>query len=364
MKVVFDHQIFCSQVYGGISRYFCEIGSHLSGLDEIELSVVCPISINKHLYEAKGLRLVGKHIRKLPRSVLAMRMLNNAIAPAYIHSRRKTNIYHETYYSCLDLAPRGASVVITIHDMIHEKFPHLFSASDLTRHKKLAALERAQRIICVSESTKNDLLSIHDIDESIISVIPHGVDYEVFGKRTSTAPRLRQLLYVGARNGYKNFEALLHSFSRSLLPSEGFQLVCFGGGVFTKREEFLISEFGVSGKVKYRAGNDSALAGLFLQSSAFVYPSLYEGFGIPILEAMASGCPVICSNSSSLPEVAGNAAELFDPRSQESIQSSMEAVALSASRSAELSSLGLAQVRRFSWAQSAALTLNAYRSAI
>ena len=112
----------------------------------------------------------------------------------------------------------------------------------------------------------------------------------------------------------------------------------------------------------HRAGNDQVLASLYRNAAAFVYPSLYEGFGIPPLEAMAMGCPVISSNTSSLPEVVGDAGEYFDPLSEESMMAAMERVTQSSSRSGELVELGRQQYRKFSWEKCAQETMMVYRS--
>ena len=364
MKVLYDHQIFCSQVYGGISRYFLEIASEISLKNDIDVTVLAPLSVNQHLHQKNNIKLIGKTVKKIPFSGILMRALNDTLAPLHFSTRRGVNIYHETYYTDFDIAPRGAARVITVHDMIHEKFPHFFPRHDKTASRKYAAITRADRVICVSENTRRDLLEFHDVDPSIVSVIPHGISAQLQSSVYQRGfPRKKQLLYVGARAGYKNFRNLLQAFSLSRLPAEGFKIVCFGGGAFVQEERLLIEELHLNDRIEYRFGDDATLSELFRESAAFVYPSLYEGFGIPLLEAMSCNCPVICSSTSAFPEVAGDAAEYFDPANVDSIRLALEQVFDSTSRPMEMTSRGAVRAREYTWATSAHLTLKVYQSA-
>lgn len=359
MKVLYDHQIFAAQVHGGISRYFCEIGTRVSNIPDIDANVLCPLYVNNYLRAQHSLKVWGRHVQQIPSSVLAMRLANAAMAPIFRQLRKGTQIYHETYFSRFDLAPHGAARVVTVHDMIHEKFPRYFPLLDRTRGAKQTALRRADHIICVSENTRRDLLETLDLDERKISVVPHGSS--LHWREPGQTQRKPQLLYVGARSYYKNFTSLVRAFGLSRLPRDGFSLVCFGGGSFTTAERTLFAELGLQKSVTHRNGDDSVLMQLFRESTALVYPSLYEGFGIPPLEAMSCGCPVACSNSSSLPEVVGQAAELFDPRDIDAIILAVESVALSPTRGTELIAAGYDQASRFSWDLSAASTCSIYR---
>lgn len=360
MKVLYDHQIFAAQAYGGVSRYFCEIGSRIAAMPGIEASVLCPLYASNYLRKQSGLKVWGRPVRRLPHSTLAMRAVNAAIAPFYRQARKGTQVYHETYFSRFDLAPRGAARVVTVHDMIHEKFPRDFPWLDRTRGAKQAALRRADHVICVSENTRRDLFEMLDVDPGRVSVVPHGSSLQ-WREPTPPTQRRSQLLYVGARGHYKNFASLVRAFGLSRLPREGFSLACFGGGPFSPAEHSMLSDCGVRQCVTQRGGDDTVLLQLFMESTALVYPSLYEGFGIPPLEAMSCGCPVACSNTSSLPEVVGSAAESFDPHDIDAIRTAIEAIAFSSTRSAELIAAGYRQASRFSWNRSAEATFQAYR---
>ncbi len=122
------------------------------------------------------------------------------------------------------------------------------------------------------------------------------------------------LLYVGSRSGHKNFKGLLDAYSASPWLRKNFFLLCFGGGPFSAAEQAALAASASLERVRYLGGSDAVLAACYAHAALFVCPSFYEGFGIPLLEAMSLDCPVACSNSSSLPEVAGDAARLFDPR--------------------------------------------------
>ena len=124
----------------------------------------------------------------------------------------------------------------------------------------------------------------------------------------------------------------------------------------------MVDKLGLQNHIRQVTGGDDVLFQLLQQSAALVYPSLYEGFGIPLLEAMSCGCPVACSNTSSLPEIAQDAAVFFDPTDAGSIRDAIESIVFSPTRSAELAARGLRRSLDFSWGRSAAATLDAYRT--
>ena len=132
------------------------------------------------------------------------------------------------------------------------------------------------------------------------------------------------LLYVGYRNGYKNFKRFIKAFASSDLLKNRFALVAFGGGPFSNEEKESFSELEIGTQIRHLDGTDLHLAHCYAHATALIYPSLYEGFGLPILEAMTANCPVICSHHGSLTEVAGEAAAYFDGSSIEDIKHAME----------------------------------------
>jgi glycosyltransferase involved in cell wall biosynthesis len=171
------------------------------------------------------------------------------------------------------------------------------------------------------------------------------------------------LLYVGLRGGYKNFEGLLRAVAASPMLRADYDVIAFGGGSFRSSETAMISQLGFGdGRVLQMGGGDSLLGELYAHADAFVYPSAYEGFGFPPLEAMTQGCPVVASNTSSMPEVIGDAGEFFDPGSVEDIRRAIEAVVYSRDRGQELVRLGYARIKMFSWEKCASETMAVYRS--
>jgi glycosyltransferase involved in cell wall biosynthesis len=169
------------------------------------------------------------------------------------------------------------------------------------------------------------------------------------------------LLYVGQRSGYKNFDQLLAAYAASPALHKNYDLIAFGGGVWTAAERKSIEELFLYGKVKQLQGGDGTLADLYANAAVFVYPSLYEGFGIPPLEAMSFGCPVACSQTSSIPEIVGDASIFFDPNSSESISRALETIVTDQVLARDLVARGRIQIQLFSWDRCAQETLEVYR---
>ena len=217
--------------------------------------------------------------------------------------------------------------------MIHEIFPREFLKSDKTIFLKKKAIDRADHIICISENTKSDLINIYSINEQKISVVHNGFTHGDSIKKVNLNEfyfsKKPYFLYVGERNGYKNFNFLLEAFNKSEKLKKTMNLVCFGGAPFSQSEINQIYNLGFNkNQIMHFSGSDSLLKSFYHTSyaSALIFPSLYEGFGIPPFEAMSNKCPVIANNTSCLPEVIGNAGEFFESHSHESLIYSMEEI--------------------------------------
>jgi glycosyltransferase involved in cell wall biosynthesis len=367
MKVAFDHQVFLLQEYGGISRYLCNLAAGLNSTPGVSAKVFAPIHRNRNLLEVPHVPVSGFYMPKIPGKAFRIVGRMSEIGARIGLGRYKPDILHETYYSTRSVRPKSCAVVLTVYDMIQEKFAREFRNAEQTSDPKRIAVERADHVICISESTRRDLVELFNVPEEKTSVVYLSAD-DVFASETPLPSGQNPggnrpfLLYVGARGGYKNFDGLIRAFARSERLSSEFSVVCFGGGAFSIREKQMMADLGLSDRhVLQIGGNDQTLAGLYAAASAFVYPSKYEGFGIPPLEAMSARCPVLTSNTSSLPEVVGNAGEYFDPDSDESIAAAIENVVLSPSRTAELIRLGNEQRRRFSWDRCVEETIQIYR---
>jgi glycosyltransferase involved in cell wall biosynthesis len=291
----------------------------------------------------------------------------NSIARRHPVANYNPGILHETYYSKRSVPLRDNQArVVTIHDMIHERFPQYYPASDKNSEIKRLAIERADHVICVSENTRRDLLDIVNVNSEKVSVVHHGFDTQL-SNGTSSKLLIDEpyLLYVGIRGGYKNFQRLLEGYASSRMLHENYRLVCFGGRDFNQSETQRFQKLKLpEDRLVRMGGSDSVLMNLYAHAAAFVYPSLYEGFGIPPLEAMAHGCPVVCSSGSSISEVVGDAGEFFDPSDSAAIANAIEEVVGSDSRTAELVDLGWQRLKRFTWGQCVKDTHDVYSTLV
>lgn len=366
MNVLYDDQIFRLQKYGGISRYFFELSNRLHEMDDASVEIAAPLYINRYFSSDAALRPAGVHLRDMRGAARITRVVNALTMPFMAKWRNGVDIFHETYYSMSDYCPRTAIRIITVYDMIHEKFPKYFYGIEKSCSVKAHAIARADHVICISKNTQRDLVDLLGVPVEKTSVVYLGYSLSGAGSATDQdALGEPYLLYVGMRGGYKNFEGLLRAYSQSSLLKSEFSIRCFGGGSLTPDEKSLIAALGISSdRVTQTGGGDTLLAGLYESAAAFIYPSLYEGFGIPPLEAMAYGCPVVCSNSSSMPEVVGNAAELFEPSNLEEMRAAIERVVSSSDRGAELVKRGQERIRMFSWQKCAHDTLSIYKNAL
>ena len=361
MKIAFDHQIFCSQYYGGISRYFVSTALEMQDRGH-DLRVFAPFYINNYLSKFPNQAVKGRYFKKYPpRTSCIFSPLNPYLSRRQI-GKWQPDVVHETYFSKTRMAPVGVPTVLTVYDMIHERFPNTLSADDKTTELKRLAVERADHVICISDSTRNDLIELFNVRPEKTSTVYLASDtlpaLDLGESKNDVRP---YLLYVGMRSGHKNFIGLMNAFATSSKLKADFDVVAFGGGVFSEAERQMITDHGfLADQVRHVKGDDNVLGGLYATAAALVYPSLYEGFGLPPLEAMAQGCPVISSNTSSMPEIIGDAGELFPPTDLGAMAEAIEAVVYSESRRAELIRKGYERLKEFSWQKCADQTLAIY----
>ena len=364
-RIVYDYQTFGLQRHGGISRYFCELAARVHQSAGLSAHVVAPLHINDYLDTCEVPRTA---IRLSPPIALPGRLqrgINKLVSP-FLVRQQGPSLIHRTYYSPFN-AMRAVPTVVTVFDMIHELYATEFAPSDRTSLHKRQCVERAQHVVCISHSTAADLMRLFSVARERISVTHLGYS-SVFDARpeimgTVADPSTRPyLLYVGQRRGYKGFDDALKAYAGSPRLRADFDFVVFGGSSFSAGELSLIRSLSMrDGAVRHLQGDDVALAATYRAARAFVYPSRYEGFGIPPLEAMASGCPVICAGVSSLPEVVGDAAQCFDPNEPDSLLAAMELVCFDETRRLDLVQRGFERVRSFSWDQCARETASIYR---
>lgn len=372
MKILLDPQIFNNQKFGGISRYYTEIFDVLTNDRQIQIEV--PILFTKNIYFNESSMINNKQKR--------YRFLLNLIVKAGISIRKKTrrinynktlkslkkqdfDLFIPTYYDPYFLDYIGSKpFVLTVYDMIHELFPENISEDSLLVKNKLLLMQEAAKIIAVSNNTKKDILKIYPhIKESKIEVVYHGNSIVVNENVKIDLPS-RYILFVGMRSGYKNFNFLLHSIKELLKEDSTLFLLCAGGYKFKDEERKLILNLGLEKQVIQRFFNEKELGVFYNKALCFVFPSMYEGFGIPVLESMACGCPIVLGNHSSFPEVAGEAGVYFDLNNSQDLKNKVESLVVNESLRKEFSLKGLEQVKKFNWENAAQECLKVYHEAV
>ena len=362
MKILFDYQVFHAQRFGGISRYFVELLRELSERPDCTITVLAGLHRNELLAtlpRRPGLRIIGW---RLPRWLPGRRIYGaiNRCVFALAAPLLQPDLYHATYYNVL--APRlRARRVFTVYDMIHELHPGPEAARDPTPRRKQRAVQRADLLLCISQNTREDLVRLLRVSAEKTTVTPlaGSLQARARAERPHPAP---YLLYVGDRAGYKNADLLLRTFAAQPELQRHLQLVFFGGPPFTAAEHQRITSLGLAGLTHRVTGTDTDLATWYTHAFALVYPSLYEGFGIPPLEAMQYGCPVLASDRSSLPEVVGTAGRLFQPDAESSLADALRGLLEHPEERAACVRNGYQQHRKFTWKECADRTLAAYGS--
>jgi glycosyltransferase involved in cell wall biosynthesis len=366
MRIAYDPQIFAMQAYGGISRYVYELAVRVAGLPDTDVALLAFLHVNAYLPRAPRGLVVGRRLRGLPQwTRRALVAANRVLARAWL-ARHEVDLLHESYYAEGSIGRDGLPVVVTVHDMIHEKFPHYAPRTARIARLKRAAIRRADHLICVSEHTRRDLMELHGVEPARASVVPHGFALQLARAPDAARPCAEPyVLFVGQRGGYKDFDTLLRAYAAAPALQRGFLLVSFGDAPFSARERALMRELGIpEERVRHAAGDDDRLAAYYRHAALFVYPSRYEGFGFPPLEAMAFDCPVVCSDAASLPEVVGDAAVMFEAGDAAALRSAMTRVLESPETAAALRQKGRARIARFSWDACARQTRAIYASVL
>ncbi|MDQ3047222.1 MAG: glycosyltransferase family 4 protein [Bacteroidota bacterium] len=359
MNIIVNYEIFALQKYGGISRYYIELANAIKKSAH-SVKVLAPVHINKYLPAQSNDMVSTAKVPFLYRNFIYdfSDQQNRKQTQNYLESM-KVDILHLTYYTSAPFPLTTAKKVITIHDMIYELFPMGLPEIDHVVQCKKKYIADADLIIAVSENTKKDLVEMYPAAEGKTTVVLHGINTTVYDHAIAYSASEPYLLYVGSRNGYKNFQLLIEIYKQSPALHEKYRLICFGGDEFNSSEIEIIGNF--RDRVQHLNGDDAILASVYKGAHLFVYPSSYEGFGMPVLEAMAAGCPVVCANSSSLPEVAGDAAFYFPP----DVPEQMKMVLIDACENAELRKSmvqkGLKRVKEFTWDICAQKTIEAYQ---
>jgi glycosyltransferase involved in cell wall biosynthesis len=369
MRIAYDSNIFTMQKYGGVSRYMVRLGEELCALGN-EVEVFGLLHKNRYIADSVSLKTRMRYINEFPtRTRRLTHHVGDLVATRQLMKWRP-DIIHESFCHNRSIGSSMTPRVCTIHDLIYYKFPEFRGKLNRIPEYQQKTIDRSDAVICVSESTKCDLLEFLHVDPRKIHVVHHGFEHAI-GDFTLVPDEERiledlcsvpYLLYVGGRGGYKNFQGMLDALAASTF-ARALRVIAFGGPPLKPCEIARIAQLGFKADaVRQSCGSDAMLRALYRRAEAFVYPSIYEGFGFPPLEAMAEGCPVISSNASSMPEVIGDAAEFFDPQSTESMTSALETVIQSEARRNELRQLGVQRIQCFPWSDCAVKTEQIYRS--
>ena len=362
MKILFDHQYFSTQRYGGITRYFNNLHNGINAVSGNESSIAALYSENGYLTN-EPLTLNNSFGRELFSGHNGRTYRWNGRYANFLINRGKFDVFHPTYYDPYFLRSLKKPFVLTVHDMIHERFPDYFPDAEQIIARKQILIQRADAIIAISNHTKNKVLSFFPEVESKITVVHHG--YQPVTEPTSDKELPgRFILYVGDRNNYKNFLLMVEAISPLINADKQLKLVCAGGGRFSLDEIQMLNELNVFDSVIQLSATDAELQAMYQQACLFVFPSLQEGFGLPLLEAFANNCPVVCSGFSSLPEIAGDAACYFDPLDSVSIAATVGKVLFSHELKLSLIATGQQRLKKFTLQNCVRDTLNVYKSVL
>lgn len=339
MKIIYDNIIFSLQNAGGISNYWFQLSYRL--LKSSYNVKFIERRNSKNLYRIELNTINNNVIRSIYFPLLIDRFLNIQT------TLNEKFIFHSSYNRITKNI--NAIQVLTVHDLIHEKF-YTGLRKHLHVYQKKIAIKNASHIIAVSENTKNDLLSFYpSIKEENITVIYNGVSEQFTCLQEINE---NYILYIGSREKYKNFRTIVQLLS----TFKEFKLVIVGSKLSIEETEHLNSFLKDRWEIHTGLSNDD-LNILYNKAFALLYPSSYEGFGIPLLEAMRAGCPFIALNNSSIPEVAGEAGIILDKLTIDSLSTAFADIKLNREI---IKSKGFIQSKKFSWDKSYKETVSLY----
>ncbi|MDX2098477.1 MAG: glycosyltransferase family 1 protein [Leptolyngbyaceae cyanobacterium bins.59] len=363
MRILYDGQIYGNLNATGITRYFYHLiqelpSDFLPTLLAINPQAIYPTHPRLKIYRYSDGFSGGLGARLSYRFSKYYFRLASALS--------RPQILHPIYYSRLTqqaMNQRSCPLVITIYDLIHEQFAQQLDPEGYVASFKQRAVEAADRILCISENTRQDLIRFYPIAETkaITTLLATELDLSLI-TGSDPVPDRPYYLQVGSRAFYKNFDRLLEAFAKAVSVHPDLAL-CVVGAPLSEAEQRRIAELQLTDHIEfYGSVDDRHLAKLYHHSLALVYPSLYEGFGIPPLEAMACETAVIAARSSSIPEVVGDAAWLFDPLSVVELADRLIALVDHPTERDRLIERGKERVKQFSWKKMADQTVELYRS--
>jgi glycosyltransferase involved in cell wall biosynthesis len=362
-RVRFGPEIFRIQPRGGVSRYVVELhrGLLAAGVDS---AVVAGWHTSEVLGGVPGVRgLRAPRIGDRAPGRVATRLVDEVVAARGAGSLTPDDIWHPTYFP--RRVPRGRSrggpaLVVTVYDMIHERFPEWVQPRDRSAVRKAAACAAADLVCCISQDTADDLQERLGVDPGKVAVTRLGVTPVVPVSRTPPFGAAPYVVYVGDRRSpHKNWHVLLDALVGA---DADLHLVCIGSPA-GPTDRTAVAERGLESRVRFEGGADADVAGRLADAAGLVYPSRYEGFGLPPLEALAQGCPVVAADAGAIVEVVGGMAILVPP-TVDGIGSGLAQLLAGGPEVEHQRTDGPAFAARFTWEATAAATIEAYRTLV
>jgi mannosyltransferase len=336
MNIIYDNVIYNLQKSGGISVYWKELTERIQKNASVNLSILEYPEAEKNIFRREI--TFNKNQTKILKTFPSINLLR------YINPEVKNDansIFHSSYYRTI----KGSNIknIVTAHDFTYEKkMKSLVGKIHIFQKKK--ALEKADGIICISKSTKKDMLELYpNLSKKKIKVVYNGFNSNDYVYDTDI-PIENSVLFVGARKGYKNFDKAVEAVSETNNVS-----LTIVGAPLDVDEKAMLNKLLPNRYQSFSHVSNEELNKLYNQSICLLYLSEYEGFGIPVLEAMSAGCPVIALKKSSIPEVAGNAGLLHSDYDKKAISEAIELLRNDESTRFYQIKLGLENSKKFSW---------------
>ena len=357
--------------FPGIGRYALNLAQALVAYPHTFVCLYNPEPSNNR-YPIHSLA-ANQNVEMVPVNIAPFSLREQLDLPRLV-SRLHLSLLHSPYY-IKPYCKLACPSVVTIHDLIGHFYPKtLAPRARYTFHFLVwLAIQSATHLIAVSESGAHDLHSVYHISKARVTVTPEAAAPHFSPQPPAAVAALRSrlklpqryLLTVGSNKPHKNREHLILAWSQIEAQYQGVQLIIAGHyDPQYPQAQKLVEELDLSARVRFINNvTEVDLPTLYTGAEAFIFPSLYEGFGLPVLEAMACGTPVICSQTSSLPEVAGDAALLVEPHDLPGLEAEMQALLNDPSRRQHLRKLGLQRAQTFTWQRTAELTMRAYKLA-
>lgn len=352
LKILYSHDIFSMQFVGGISRYIFELFSR-------NKNAKIPLLYSENLYLNKHKKTA--HFRGKTRIISLLNEMSEKLL-----SKNTFDIYHISYYKKSPNIPSDAVFIVSVYDMIHE----IYAKSYFKNDNKTSALKRqnclqCDGIIAISQTTKNDLIRFFGIDEHKIRVIYLGHSLQkppILRKNSQNLPK-NYILFVGSRGAYKNFTNFACAFVEILHIHPQIKALCVGEK-FSDDECKFLETLKIKNAFIALQAKENELYEIYAQAKCFVFPSFYEGFGIPILESFFAGCPAVLSDIAVFREIASDAAMYFNPHDKTSIAQTILQIMRDTSLAQEKVALGKERLKHFSWDETYRQTMKFYNEVI